>query len=279
MAIILDGTRGTTTPGLYSSTTFTGTYTDGIVVDYTSTLGRISVGTSDGLAFYNGGVATTELMRIDSAGNVGIGTNAPGVKLDVFGNASRFKSGAAADCTMYLDTSSTSNAAYLNFGQNGSLNQAYMGFGGSAYPYLGGNNALNIWNATASGPVVFATNNAERARIDSSGNFSLTSGLAVKANAFSSYTNTYSITTGGSAFSTGGNGLMLFYGVNGSFNIFWYDLVQSAFYGSTVVIAQTAYTGGGAAPTRTYSLSSGVLTVAISGGTAGTYTGHFVAIN
>ena len=61
------------TGGLYAKGNFGGTYTDGIVVDYTSTLGRISTGTSDGLAFYNGGVATTELMRLDSSGNLGLG--------------------------------------------------------------------------------------------------------------------------------------------------------------------------------------------------------------
>ena len=40
---------------------------------YSSGLGRISTGTSDGLAFYNGGVATTELMRLDASGNLGLG--------------------------------------------------------------------------------------------------------------------------------------------------------------------------------------------------------------
>ena len=71
--ITLDGTEGTSTPGLYSNSTFTGTYTDGVVVDYSSPLGRISTGPSDALAFYNGGVGTTELMRLDASGNLGLG--------------------------------------------------------------------------------------------------------------------------------------------------------------------------------------------------------------
>ena len=74
MTIILDGTKGTSTPGLYSTTTFTGTYSDGIVLDYVSTNGRISVGSSDGIGFYAGGVATTPLMNISSSGVISTAT-------------------------------------------------------------------------------------------------------------------------------------------------------------------------------------------------------------
>lgn len=45
---------------------------------------RYNVPNTDSHVFYKNG--TTELMRIDSAGNVGIGCNAPSVKLDVSGN-------------------------------------------------------------------------------------------------------------------------------------------------------------------------------------------------
>ena len=83
MAITLNGTTGTVTPGLFSNSTFTGTFTDGVVVDYTTGLGRISVGPSDGLAFYNGGVGSTEVARFDASGNFGIGTSSPTAKLDV----------------------------------------------------------------------------------------------------------------------------------------------------------------------------------------------------
>ena len=89
MTIVLDGTKGTSTPGLYSNSTFTGTYTDGVVLDYTTGLGRISTGTSDALAFYNGGVATTELMRLDASGNLGLGVTPSawtlGKALEIYG--------------------------------------------------------------------------------------------------------------------------------------------------------------------------------------------------
>jgi hypothetical protein len=52
--------------GLYSINNFNGSYTDGIVVDYVSTNGRISVGTADNLTFYAGGPANTQTLTIAS---------------------------------------------------------------------------------------------------------------------------------------------------------------------------------------------------------------------
>ena len=49
------------TNGFYSSGTFGGSFTDGIVTDYATGNGRISVGSADTLSFYNGGVANTLL--------------------------------------------------------------------------------------------------------------------------------------------------------------------------------------------------------------------------
>ena len=46
---------------IYAPSTFQGTFADGIVADYASGNGRISVGTSDTLSFYNGGVGNTLL--------------------------------------------------------------------------------------------------------------------------------------------------------------------------------------------------------------------------
>ena len=49
------------TAGLYAKGSMSATYTDGIVADYATGNGRISVGSADTLSFYNGGVANTLL--------------------------------------------------------------------------------------------------------------------------------------------------------------------------------------------------------------------------
>lgn len=55
--------------GLYSTNDYTGTFTDGIVVDYVTGTGRISVGTNDGISFYNNGVASNAIFSIGTTGN------------------------------------------------------------------------------------------------------------------------------------------------------------------------------------------------------------------
>jgi len=78
-ALSFDGTNLSTTGniisslGHYAKGTFGATYTDGIVLDYITGLGRISVGSSDGLSIYNGGVGGTALLNLDSSGNLGLG--------------------------------------------------------------------------------------------------------------------------------------------------------------------------------------------------------------
>ena len=54
--------------GLYSIGTFSGTYSDGIVVDYVTGNGRISVGTADNVTFYTGGVSATPTLQIAANG-------------------------------------------------------------------------------------------------------------------------------------------------------------------------------------------------------------------
>jgi hypothetical protein len=57
-----------TTGGLYAKGSFGGTYVDGIVADYVTGNGRISVGSADGITFYTGGVGTTAIMTLSSSG-------------------------------------------------------------------------------------------------------------------------------------------------------------------------------------------------------------------
>jgi hypothetical protein len=56
--------------GLYAVSLFAGTYTDGLVLDYATGNGRISVGPADGLTFYNGGVGSSSLMSISALGTL-----------------------------------------------------------------------------------------------------------------------------------------------------------------------------------------------------------------
>lgn len=79
-----------------------------------------------------------------SADRVGVGTNAPGAKMTVYG---------ASGVAVSLNNSTTGTSPSTGF---------QMQVGGTTDAFL--------WNYSA-GPLVFGTNNLERARFDSSGNF------------------------------------------------------------------------------------------------------------
>ena len=103
--------------GLYSIDAFSGTYSDGIVVDYVTGNGRISVGTNDAISFYTGGVGTTPTAVIYPNGNlvaVGSITTTNGV---FWANGTAYSTGGGGSY------GNTQVAAYLpistvNFGGN-----------------------------------------------------------------------------------------------------------------------------------------------------------------
>ena len=73
----------TSNNGVYTSNNFSGTFTDGVVMDYVTGNGRVSVGTADGINFYNGGVAGTLLGYVSAGGDwdlngtLTVGTGSP----------------------------------------------------------------------------------------------------------------------------------------------------------------------------------------------------------
>jgi hypothetical protein len=102
---------------------------------------------------------SSERMRIDSSGNVGIGTGAPGAKLHVIGFEARIESPIANDGFLRFTNTSGSMSIGMSGAPTNALLIADRINSQVAYTYNGG----------ASGSHVWATNNIERLRIDGSG--------------------------------------------------------------------------------------------------------------
>lgn len=108
----------------------------------------------------DGASSPTERMRIDSSGNVGIGTSSPDNKLHV--------SQASTDFQVRVTGTSAANAGAIRAYNDGG-EASIFGTTGSSNSGYGAN--LGVLGTVTNIPQVFVTNNTERARIDSSGNF------------------------------------------------------------------------------------------------------------
>jgi hypothetical protein len=105
------------------------------------------------------GTADTERMRIDSSGNVGIGTSSPGTPLHV--------EGAAAANNLAIRVINTDTSGYSTIQLGGTDAGIYRN--GSAQTGYGGASSLNLITVGAH-PIAFSTGNTPRVIIDSSGN-------------------------------------------------------------------------------------------------------------
>jgi hypothetical protein len=108
-------------------------------------------------------------LLINSSGNVGIGTSSPGARLDVVG-VGRFFSNSAGSFN-YMDVGRTAGEARVAVA--GATNDFLTGtVAGDALFYAPSTG--KAWYGTASATAaIFATNNTERARIDSAGNLGI----------------------------------------------------------------------------------------------------------
>ena len=114
--------------------------------------------TDDAFIVATGATPTsTERMRIDSIGRVGIGTSSPAQKLDVRG-------GTEVNAQIYADSASA-NRSDLRLRINNTVGDSLITFGNSSTFDVG-----RIQYAYAGNTMGFFTNSSERMRIDASGN-------------------------------------------------------------------------------------------------------------
>jgi hypothetical protein len=116
---------------------------------------------ADTIAFAEGGV---ESIRIDSSGNVGIGTSSPGQILEV----SKSQDTETQVRVVNANTGSSAKSGFV-LGNNSNAGAASILLNSSNNTTLGGANSLNVYMGL-SAPIAFFTNATERMKIDSSGN-------------------------------------------------------------------------------------------------------------
>ena len=157
---------------LYTLNSVNQSVTGNLSVDATGTTG-IRAPSANTLAFYEGGV---EAMRIDSSGNVGIGTTSPTDNLYI----SRATNAAGG-----ISVVNTNNA------QASQIAQLYLQGGDNAYAQLKlqANSVNSSIRGNGDGSLAFLSSTTERMRIDSSGNLILGTTAVAAAEGYRFYKN------------------------------------------------------------------------------------------
>jgi hypothetical protein len=136
-----------------------------------------SAGTANGVLYLNGSkVASSGSALVFDGTNFGVGTSSPSAQVHVYKNAT-----SAAQIT--LENASTSSGSYgtVQFNAGTVTSQLFSDAAGGVYA------AGAVLRTTSNHPLIFGTNSAERARIDTSGNFGVgTASPATKLHVVSS---------------------------------------------------------------------------------------------
>jgi len=247
----------TSSAGLATTGTFTATApSDGLVMDYATGFGRFSAFAGDGFQWYNAGIANTKLMQLSSTGVITTATwNGATVTVPYGGT------GLTSLTTSYIPygngTGAFSSSSNLQFNGTNSLaiggsfpttvsngiavnnsSGTYPGYeiqiGGVTQFYINATNGAAYIASTGTNPMVFYTNGAERARIDSSGNLLVGTtgavGLITAQQASNTAPGIYVNSTGASYTGTVIYAAASRNTTNGSFNAFtYYNTGASAF--------------------------------------------------